>query len=128
MKSPKEFVIVRSHKSMLGASYTLFEGKRKITTHYCSCDGFAHGDLYSHEETKDTIGPMTKEEFSKIKIIEEELLDVKNILNGPDMNYDLHELMVHLFHLGRTRRFFPDDYCSNLVTKFLRKYDEKQNS
>ena len=50
------------------------------------------------------------------------LTNVEEVLDGADMNQDIHQLIGYCVSLGWTEKTFPSEHCSELATEFLRKH------
>lgn len=48
--------------------YRLVKNGETVTSHFSSNDNFAHGDLFSHKETREAIGDMSLADFRKLQI------------------------------------------------------------
>ena len=59
------------------------------------------------------------------------LTDVKRVLDGHDINQDIHYLIGYVWSLGNTEKVFPDGHCGELAQEFLKKHNkeikEKEN-
>jgi len=51
-----------------------------------------------------------------------DLTDVDRVLDGQDMNQDLHQLLGYVFSLGTTERVFPSSHLIQLAERFLEKH------
>lgn len=47
------------------------------------------------------------------------------VLDGADINQDIHQLVGYVWTLGNTEKVFPTKHCSELCSYFLFKYGER---
>lgn len=48
--------------------------------------------------------------------------DPKKVLDGADMNQDIHQLIGYCVALGWNEKVFPSEHCAALAEEFLRKH------
>jgi len=62
--------------------------------------------------------------------MESEFTDVKEVLDGADMNQDLHQMIGYLWALGMKSdesTVFPSGYLAHLAEEFLLKHRDIKN-
>lgn len=55
-------------------------------------------------------------------------IDPELVLNGSDLNYDVHELVTYVWHLSQNSTEFPETHMAELIQVFLEKHNTTQKS
>lgn len=130
-----------------GEAFVIFKRDGKIYTNgggHCSCNGLEgqwapqessieavmgylnEGTLGRnssyYQDTYENIFADELREFLEEVASEEVFTSVDEVLDGVDMNQDLHQLIGYVWAEGNQNRVFPSEHMGDLALKFLQKH------
>jgi hypothetical protein len=68
-------------------------------------------------------GPQKGDPWKSMSSMENEKINAESVLDGADVNHDLHQLIGYCWSEGNEKRVFPASQTSTLAETFLKKHN-----